>query len=101
MMRIEADETDEQLTLRVAGRLCGACVAALEECWKTARLRFPEGKQHVDLSEVTSIDKAGWYLLRLMHRDGVEVSGKGLANQTIVDELTQKDELTEKEEKHS
>jgi hypothetical protein len=93
MLRIETHQTDEQLTLRVAGRLCGPCVAALEECWKTTR-RFP-GKQYVDLSDVTSIDKTGWSLLRLMHRDGVEVSAKGLATQTI------RDELTEKEEKHS
>ena len=91
MLRIETHQTDEQLTLRVAGRLCGSCVAALEECWKAARLRF-SGKQYVDLSDVTSIDKAGWGLLRLMHRDGVEVSAKGLATQTIRDEPTDKEE---------
>ena len=87
MMRIETDQTDDQLTLRVAGRLCGASVEALEECWKTGRLRSPAGKQSVDLSEVTSIDKAGWCLLRRMHREGVEVSAKGLAILTIMDEL--------------
>jgi len=87
MMRIETDQTDDHLTLRVAGRLCGACVDALEECWKTGRLRSPATKQWVDLSEVTSIDKAGWCLLRRMHREGVEVSAKGLAILTIMDEL--------------
>ncbi len=95
MMRIETDQSDGQLTLRVAGRLCGACVAALEECWKTGRVRSPTKKQSVDLSDVTSIDKAGWRLLRAMHREGVKVSAKGLAILTI------KDELKEKEETHS
>jgi ABC-type transporter Mla MlaB component len=93
MMRIETDQTDDHLTLRVAGRLCGACVAALEECWKTASLHSPAGKQSVDLSEVTSIDKAGWCLLRLMHREGVKVSAKGLATLTILDELRDKEEM--------
>jgi ABC-type transporter Mla MlaB component len=88
MLRIETDQTDGQLTFRVAGRLGEPCVAALEQCWQAARLRSPGGKQSIDLSDVTSIDKAGWRLLRLMHRDGVEVSGRGLATETILDELT-------------
>jgi hypothetical protein len=92
MLRIETDQNDGQLTLRVAGRLCGACVAALEECWKTGRVRSPAGKQSVDLSDVTFIDRAGWCLLRLMHHDGVKVYAKGLATQTILDELRDKEE---------
>jgi len=92
MMRIETEQTDGQLILRVAGKLCGACVGALEECWKTGRSHFPAQRQFVDLSDVTSIDKAGWCLLRRMHRDGVEVSARGLATQTILDELGHKEE---------
>jgi anti-anti-sigma regulatory factor len=87
MMRIETDQTDDHLTLRVAGKLSGACVAALEDCWRSARLESPARKQFVDLSDVTSIDKIGWCLLRRMHQEGVEVSGKGLATETILDQL--------------
>lgn len=97
MIRIETDQTDSQLTLRVAGKLCGANVEALAECWSLARRRYTapgcnRSRQFVDLSEMTSIDKAGWRLLRRMHSDGVEVSGKGLASQTILDELTYEEE---------
>jgi anti-anti-sigma regulatory factor len=96
MIRIETDQTDTRLTLRVAGRLCGANVEALAECWSLARSRGAAGRarsrQFVDLSDITSIDQAGWRLLRRMHNDGVEVSGKGLATQTILDELTYKEE---------
>jgi ABC-type transporter Mla MlaB component len=88
MLRIETDETDGELTFRVAGKLGEPCVAALEQCWQAGRSRSPAGKLSVDLSDVTSIDKAGWRLLRRMHRDGVKVSGRGLATQTILDELT-------------
>jgi len=100
MLRIETDQADDQLTLRVAGRLCGPCVAALEQCWQEGRSRSPAGKRVLDLSDVTSIDRAGWCLLRLMHRDGVEIAGKGLANQTILDEL-ECDGLKDKEEQRS
>ncbi len=92
MIRIETDSTDGRLTLRVAGRLCGACVATLEECWKAERLRSPAGEPSIDLSEVTSVDKAGWCLLRRMHRDGVAVFAKGLATHTIMDELAENEE---------
>jgi hypothetical protein len=57
-------------------------------------------EQAVDLSDVTSIDKTGWCLLRRMHRDGVRFSAKGLAGQSIVDELND-DELTYTEGRNS
>ena len=97
MIRIETDQTEDHLTLRVAGRLCGANVEALEDCWKLACSRFGPGKhdkskQCVDLRDVTSIDKIGWRLLRLMHRQGVVVCGNVLACQTIQDKLKDKEE---------
>jgi hypothetical protein len=98
MIRIETHQTDSHLTFRIAGRLCGASVRALEECWKAAHLSFPALEKAVDLSDVSSIDKAGWFLLRHMHQDGVRISAKGLAGQTFLDELTSKDDLTCKEE---
>jgi ABC-type transporter Mla MlaB component len=92
MLRIETDQTEGHLIFRVAGKLGEPCVAALEQCWQAGRSRSPAARLSVDLSDVTSIDKAGWRLLRQMHGDGVEVSGKGLATQTILDELTCKEE---------
>ena len=92
LIRIETHQTKSHLTFRIAGKLCGASVRALEECWKAARLSSPVLEEAVDLSEVSSIDKAGWGLLRQMHRDGVRFSAKGLAGETVLDELTCKEE---------
>ena len=89
MIRIETEQTDTQLTFRVAGKLCGNSVEALAECWRLSGR--DRSTQFVDLSDVVSIDKAGWRLLRHMHHQGVEVSGKGLATQTILDELLDKE----------
>jgi ABC-type transporter Mla MlaB component len=99
MIRIETHQTESHLTFRIAGKLCGASVRALEDCWKAAHLSSPTLEEAIDLSEVSSIDKAGWCLLRHMHRDGVKLSATGLAGQTLLDELTARDELTCKEEK--
>jgi ABC-type transporter Mla MlaB component len=91
MIRIEAHQIQNHLTLRVEGKLCGPNVAALEDCWKAAYLGSPKAEQAIDLSDVTSVDKTGWCLLRRMHRDGVKFSAKGLAVQTILDELMGKE----------
>jgi ABC-type transporter Mla MlaB component len=99
MIRIETHQTVSHLTFKIAGKLCGASVRALEDCWKAAHQSSPALEQAVDLSDVSSIDKAGWCLLRHMHRDGVRLSATGLAGQTVLDELTARDELTCKEEK--
>jgi hypothetical protein len=92
MVGIESQQTPEHLSFRVEGKLCGANVAALEDCWKGAHLGSPKAEQAIDLSDVTSIDKTGWCLLRRMHRDGVKFSAKDLVGQTILDELTGKEE---------
>jgi hypothetical protein len=93
MIRIETHETERYLTFRIAGKLCGANVRALEDCWKAAHMSAPAREETVDLSEVSSIDKAGWFLLRQMHREGVRLSAKGLAGERVLDELAAKDEL--------
>jgi hypothetical protein len=99
MIRIETHQTMSHLTFKVAGKLCGASVRALEDCWKAAHLSSLALEEAVDLTDVSSIDKDGWRLLRRMHHDGVRFSAKGLAGQTVLDELTAKDEIARKEEK--
>jgi hypothetical protein len=98
MIRIETHQTENCLTFRIAGKLCGASVRALEDCWKAAHLSSPALEAAVDLSDVSSIDKAGWRLLRQMHHEGVRFSAEGLAGETVLDELTTRDELTTKDE---
>jgi ABC-type transporter Mla MlaB component len=99
MIRIETHQTESHLTFKIAGKLCGASVRALEDCWKAAYLSSPDLEQAVDLSDVSWIDRAGWCLLRNMHRDGVRLWAKGLVGEMVLDELAAKDELNGKEEK--
>ena len=78
-MRIQVDELDDSVKFQVEGRLAGAWVPELEQCWQSAVIDHPERKISVDLSGVTCVDQAGQYLLRLMSRDGVNITGAGLA----------------------
>jgi anti-anti-sigma regulatory factor len=83
MMIIETRETGNELTFKVEGRLSGAGVATLQDCWRTAAGRYPHGKFAVDLTQVTFIDQAGALLLQLMDRDGVAFLTKGLMTEEV------------------
>ncbi len=83
MIIIETREVGNELTFKVEGRLTGAGVATLEDCWRTAAGRYPRGKFAVDLTRVTFIDQTGSLLLQLMDRDGVSFITTGLMTEEV------------------
>jgi anti-anti-sigma regulatory factor len=87
-MKITLHDADGPFRLALEGRLAGAWVEELEHCWHTAKASQPNRKYSVDLTEVTFIDQAGWYLLQLMHRDGVSLVASGLMRQDILGHIT-------------
>ena len=92
MMKIQMKELDDQLILQVEGRLAGAFVPELESCWNAARIGQPSRKISVDLKDVTCVDRAGRYLLQLMHGKGVGFLRAGLAIQDILDQIMDRQE---------
>lgn len=88
MMKIQTKELDDQVILQVEGRLAGAFVPELEDCWQAARASQPGRKISVDLKNVTFIDRSGRYLLQLMHTNGVGFLRAGLAVQDILEQVT-------------
>jgi hypothetical protein len=88
MMKIQMNEFDDLLVLQVEGRLAGAFVPELENCWRAARAGTPGRKVSVDLKSVTCIDRAGRCLLQLMHSEGVGFLRAGLAVQDILEQIT-------------
>jgi len=87
MMKIETHETGDVMTFKVEGRLAGAGVSTLEDCWRAGVSRHPHGKFTVDLTQVTFIDKAGSLLLQLMDRDGSTFKTAGLMTEELEDIL--------------
>jgi hypothetical protein len=90
MMKIETHEMGDSLTFKVEGRLAGAGVSTLEDCWRAGLARHPQGKFSVDLTKVTFIDKAGSLLLQLMNRDGSTFKTAGLMTEELEDILRRK-----------
>ena len=92
MMKIQMKELDDQLILQVEGRLAGAFVPELENCWHTACAAQPDRKVWVDLKSVTCVDRAGRYLLQSMHSQGVGFLRAGLAIQDILEQVMEQPE---------
>jgi len=92
MMKIEIQETGESVVLRVEGRLAGAFVPELENCWRRTQSTQASRSISVDLKNVTCVDRAGRYLLQLMHRNGVPFLRAGLAVQDILEQIMEQPE---------
>ena len=84
MLRITTEKKRARTVLSVEGRLAGAWVATLEQCW---RERAPGEKFSVDLCGVSFIDAAGKALLKEIHEQGGKLIAAGCLNQAIVEEI--------------
>jgi outer membrane protein TolC/ABC-type transporter Mla MlaB component len=87
MLRITTEKKRAKTVLSVEGRLAGALVATLEQCWKELKATSPHERFHVDLCGVSFIDAAGKMLLQEMHRQGGQLVADGCLNQAIVKEI--------------
>ena len=84
MLRITTEKKRGKTVLSVEGRLTGAWVGTLAECWRT---RAQEEKFAVDLCGVSFIDAAGRALLKEIHEQGGKLIAEGCLNQAIVQEI--------------
>jgi len=88
MLKITVYDTASQLRLALEGRLAGAWVWELDQCWHTTRASHPHRLLTVDLTSVTFIDQAGRYLLQLMHHDNVRFVTSSLMWHDLIDHIT-------------
>ena len=87
MLRITTEKRRGKTVLGVEGRVAGAWVAALEQCWRELHASSPREKFHIDLCGVSFIDTAGKVLLKEIHRQGGQLVAEGCLNQAIVHEI--------------
>jgi len=88
MLRITEHDAADRLTLQLEGRLAGAWVAELEDCWRRSTARLDGRPLHVDLSGVVCVDAAGKYLLALMHKAGASFIAPGCMMAALVQDVT-------------
>ena len=88
MLRITMHDNQESLTFQLEGRLAGAWVKEVDQCWQSALVHHRKPILRVDLTDVTFIDDAGKACLAAMHRQGAELVAADCLTRAIVAEIT-------------
>jgi ABC-type transporter Mla MlaB component len=71
MLKITLHDSAMELRFKLEGRLSGAWVGELRQCWKTAQSTLRDRKTTLDLGDVDYVDSDGQCLLAEMSRQGV------------------------------
>jgi anti-anti-sigma regulatory factor len=87
MLKITMGNTADGLRFELEGRLAGAWVAELEECWRTAAPAANARGVWIDLTGVEYVDAAGRYLLALMHKSGARFIAPGCLMGALVEDI--------------
>lgn len=95
MLRITTCNDPENTRFVVEGRLAGACVGELENCWRAARSLKSERAILVDLAGVTFVDQSGKELLKRMHELGVGFLAPRLMTKCLIEEISGHECLSE------
>jgi len=95
MLRITVQHSPRQVRLKLEGNLVGVWVTELEDCWRSAHSSPDRRPLCVDLSAVEQVDRAGKYLLALLHRDGAHLEASGAVMTELVRTLAEGWPLTE------
>jgi anti-anti-sigma regulatory factor len=85
MLKITTHDDSGQTSFELEGRLTGAWVEELKNCWQQAAAANP--KVGVRLKEVTFVDESGRRLLADMHNQGVTLAAEGCMMKAIVEEI--------------
>jgi hypothetical protein len=89
MIKIEIRESGAEMTFQVEGRLAGAFVSELEQCWRASEKRRRISRVTIDLRSVTGVDAAGRYLLLFLIRDGATFIGPPLLMHDILEGISE------------
>ena len=87
MLKISTHEDGKRVRLQIEGALAGCWVKELELAWRTACAALRGRSLWVDLTGTTRVDMAGHYLLKLMHKEGVQFLASGAAMQALISEI--------------
>jgi ABC-type transporter Mla MlaB component len=87
MLRITVHHNPQTFTFQLEGRLAGAWLKEVEQCWQSALARQCKPILRVDLTGVTFIDDAGKACLAAMQRQGAELVAADCLTKEIVAEI--------------
>ena len=78
MLRIETQERDGCVLIRLEGKLSGPWVLELEQVYTDTKPKAGGRQVVLDLEGLTGIDSAGRYLAALIERDGARIQTSDL-----------------------
>jgi hypothetical protein len=87
MLRTTVTDSASEQRWTLQGRLVKDFQAELISAWKASRKQSPDRIRIVDLDQVTSIDKDGEEVLRMMIQDGAEFVANGLYTKHLLDAM--------------
>jgi ABC-type transporter Mla MlaB component len=87
MLKITLHDSANELRFRLEGRLCGAWVGELRQCWLTAQSTAHNRNTTVDLNEVDYVDSEGQSLLTEMFRHGASLKSATPLIRAVVQEI--------------
>jgi len=87
MLRVRVDDQAMTTTFYVEGKLVGSSVDELRKVWTATHAEFPQKQTVVELTSVLVVDATGRTLLRQMHVNGTQLSGKGIMVKTLIEEI--------------
>jgi ABC-type transporter Mla MlaB component len=90
MLRISINYAADATTLLLEGKLVGAWVPELDQCWRGVTGTGRPAPVVVDLNGVSWVDSQGRALLREMHRTGARLEGRGLLSQFLIHWIVEK-----------
>ena len=94
MLRITTLAGQEQLTLKLEGKLSGPWVNELTKVWERVRPGLQRTPVKVDLRAVSFVDEQGKSVLTVMQQAGAELQAAGPLMTALLEEITQNCRLT-------
>src|SRR5436190_18052462 len=86
MLRITIHDSSTATKFQLEGKLAGAWVGELEQCWITATSALQGRRMAVDLTQVSFIDGEGKNLLERMAAAGADLVAAGPLTKSICEE---------------
>lgn len=87
MLKITVRGSADRVLLELEGRLAGAWVRELEDCWRTTTEALGGRELWIDLTRADGVDISGRYLLALMHQSGARFLACGSVMPALIQEI--------------